>query len=222
MTKPTLLLTAVSAFLTSEEGLAAGTLARALRSYGGLSLSIIVAVPKGREKTVTKSLEAHSHPGADFLVVGVSERSKGSLASAMAALSASKCDDGELIIAAGDTEFLNSEPIAAIQRLFDGGTEMGTIVFQSKDPRFSYLNMSWSGRVNYVLEKKVVGKFATTGVFYFRSAKSFLEAAKWCFVNNATFEGNFYVSAALNYALYLGGNVAWCEIEESHFCKSFE
>jgi hypothetical protein len=221
MSNLTLVVTAVSDFLTSREGLESGTLARSLSSYRKLSASIIVAVPFDRESPVSESLELFA-PGMGILVLGVSPGAKGSLASAVSALALADLDDGELFIAAGDTEFLTPEPLALMERFSKEQVEMGTIVFRSEDPRFSYLNINSDGRVNYVLEKKVVGEFATTGVFYFRSARSFLAAAEWCFVNNASFENNFYVSAALNYSLYLGGSLTWHEIPNSQFHKEFD
>jgi hypothetical protein len=221
MSNLTLLITAVSDFLTSAEGLESGTLARSLSSYRNLSASIIVAVPFDRGNLVSESLELFA-PGMDTLVLGVPSDTKGSLASAVSALALADLDKGELFIAAGDTEFLTPEPLAIMERFSKERVEMGTIVFRSEDPRFSYLNVNADGRANYVLEKKVVGEFATTGVFYFRSIKSFLAAAEWCFVNNASFENNFYVSAALNYSLYLGGSLTWQEISDSQFHKEFD
>jgi hypothetical protein len=98
---------------------------------------------------------------------------------------------------------------------------MGTVVFQSQDPRFSFLNLSEDGQINYVAEKRVVGKFATTGVFYFATTEIFLKAAEWCFVNKAVIGGNFYVSSTLNYALFQGESVDWLEIEKDQFKKHF-
>jgi len=221
MNEPTLVVTAVSDFLTSREGLNSGILARSLASYRDLSAVIIVAVPMGRESFVRQSVESYA-PGMEVQILGVSKDTKGSLASAVSALALADLSDGELLIAAGDTEFLAAEPLALMERFSHDQVEMGTIVFRSEDPRFSYLNINSDGRVNYVLEKKVVGEFATTGVFYFRSARSFLAAAEWCFVNNASLHGNFYVSAALNYSMYLGGSVTWHEVSHSQFRKQFE
>tara|TARA_B110000503_G_scaffold103160_1_gene154061 strand:- start:13112 stop:13819 length:708 start_codon:yes stop_codon:yes gene_type:complete len=221
MNKVTLVITAVSDFLTSRDGLKSGTLARCVSSFNALNASIIIAVPTGREASVSESLEAYS-PGIDVAVLGVPEDTKGALASAVSALAIANLDEGELLIAAGDTEFLSPDPLVLMDRFSKDQVEMGTIVFRSEDPRFSYLNINSDGRVNYVLEKRVVGEFATTGVFYFRGIKNFLDAAEWCFVNNSSFQGNFYVSAALNYSLYLGGHVTWYEIAKSQFQKELD
>jgi hypothetical protein len=221
MSNPTLLVTAVSDFLTSTEGLESGTLARCLESYSKLSASILLAVPFDRLNHVSESIQLLA-PGKGIRVLGVQRGTKGSLASAVSALALANLEEGELYIAAGDTEFLSSEPLALLHKFSKEQVELGTIVFRSEDSRFSYLNLNEDGSANYVLEKKVVGEFATTGVFYFRSIKSFLEAAEWCFVNNASFENNFYVSAALNYSLYLGGSLTWYEIPHSQFHKEFD
>jgi hypothetical protein len=221
MSNSTLVVTAVSDFLTSTAGLQSGTLARCLESYRKLSASILLAVPFDRMSHVSDSIELLA-PGMCIRVLGVHRDTKGSLASAVSALALTDLEDGELYIAAGDTEFLSPEPLALLHRFSKEQVELGTIVFRSEDSRFSYLNLNEDGSANYVLEKKVVGEFATTGVFYFRSMKSFLSAAEWCFVNNASFENNFYVSAALNYSLYLGGSLTWHEIPPSQFHKKFD
>ena len=71
--------------------------------------------------------------------------------------------------------------------------------------------------MRHVAEKRVIGPLATTGVFYFRTAELFLNAAKWCLVNNAKDRGVYYVSTALNAIIMEGLSVKYIEIPRHEY-----
>jgi len=220
LNKKTLVITAVSQHLTSQTGLSRGALQRSVNSFSGFGAEILVVVPDVSRDAVVEHFKAHC-PNATPAVVGVPLKSKGALVSATLGWAQAGREDGELWIAAGDTEFLSPTTIETMNELSDSGAEMGTVAFKSQDPRFSYLNLSRENKVLHVVEKRVVGNLATTGVFYFRSARDFLKAAEWCFVNNAQLGGSYYVSAALNFSVFMGGSVQWREIRPGDFKKHF-
>ena len=221
MNKKTLVITAASQYLTSQTGLSRGVLQRSVNSFNGFDAEILVVVPEPNKGAVIEHFEAHC-PGASPTVVGVPLTSKGALVSATLGWAQADREDGELWIAAGDTEFLTPSAIEIMNELSNSDAEMGTVAFESQDSRFSYLNLSRENKVLNVVEKRVVGSLATTGVFYFRSAKDFLKAAEWCFVNNAQLGGSYYVSAALNYSVFMGGKVEWRAIRPGDFKKHFD
>ena len=55
------------------------------------------------------------------------------------------------------------------------------------------------------------------GVFYFRRAKFFLDAATWVLLQNATVRENFFVSTSLNYLISQGMSVGYSEIDRNRY-----
>jgi len=142
---------------------------------------------------------------------------EGALASAV--LAAEALDLSEpLVIAAGDSEVRGGLE-TQVATFLASGAEASTVVFRSNEPRWSYLAVAADGTVSHVAEKRVVGPYATTGVFMFRSVESFLQAATWCFTVNARVNGRFYVSTTLNHLIYRGLQVQFDEIPRSAYAS---
>ncbi len=145
----------------------------------------------------------------------VPAEAEGALASAV--LVAGTLDLSEpLIIAAGDSEVRGGIE-AVLATFLASEAEASTVVFRSTEPRWSYLSVTDDGTVSHVAEKKVVGPYATTGVFMYRSVELFLQAAAWCFTVNARVDGRFYVSTTLNHLIYRGLPVRFDEIPRSAY-----
>ena len=113
-----------------------------------------------------------AYPEASF--VETSSSVQGALATAVLATEGIDLDQ-PLVIAAGDSivEGGVEEYVSALQAK---AVDAGTIVFESTNPRWSYVTVGESGNVLEVVEKQVSGPFATIGCFYFKSAKLFLQA----------------------------------------------
>lgn len=152
-------------------------------------------------------------PGLEY--VRVPSSSKGALASAVLSLDQWEFER-PLVIASGDSAIDDGikEFLEEFQRR---GLDAATIGFRSENPRWSFLDVGIDGAVHQVAEKQVIGSIATTGVFYFRSIELFLEAATWCFVNNANVSGNYYVSHTLNYLISSGMTVGYSEVPRSRY-----
>ena len=125
-------------------------------------------------------------------------------------------DDAPLVVAAGDSEIIGGvHPF--LDDFLVSDAEAATVVFPSQNPRWSYISPGPDGRVRQVAEKRVIGPLATTGVFFFRHAKTFRSAAEWCLINNARDNGLFYVSTTLNYLIKEGLSVGYSEIDRSEY-----
>lgn len=151
----------------------------------------------------------------EIKVVRVPCGTQGALASALFSLAGSE-GGGPLVVAAGDSAI--SGGIARyVEGFMKRDLEAATVAFPSTNPRWSYLSVDENSNVIEVAEKKVIGPWATTGAFYFKSSETFLEAAQWCLVNNAHFNGRFYVSATLNYLVSVGRPVGFEVIQRDHY-----
>lgn len=140
---------------------------------------------------------------------------RGALASALIGLEEASWND-PLVVAAGDSR-IDGGIRGFIEVFNDAGFDAATIAFPSTNARWSYLAVDQGGAVRQVAEKKAIGPYATTGVFFFRQASLFLEAATWCLVNNASHNGVFYVSTTLNYLIANGMNVGYEKIDRCRY-----
>ncbi len=145
--------------------------------------------------------------------VRVPAGAKGALVSALFAIEDFD-PDLPLVIAAGDSE-VRGGISSHIGELINQGADAGTIAFRSSQPRYSYLAVNAAQDIIQVSEKHIIGPWATTGVFYFRSTRLFYEAAKWCLTNNAHLRGVFYVSSALNYVVSIAGRVRFMPVDSA-------
>ena len=85
----------------------------------------------------------------------------------------------------------------------------GIWTFNSLHPRWSYVVPNKAGGVEQCFEKDVMSNIAIAGLYYFRKAHFFIEAAEDVILNDAQVDGNFYVSATLNQIILSGGTVKY-------------
>ena len=149
------------------------------------------------------------------VVVRINPGAQGALVTALLALEGVP-EDEPLVIAAGDSE-IRGGIREQIETFMSMSVDAGTIVFPSSGSRWSYILPGRGRTVRQVAEKRVIGPFATTGVFFFRTAGDFRESAEWCLVNNARDRGIFYVSTALNFLIERGKHVIYEEVEPNSY-----
>lgn len=80
-------------------------------------------------------------------------------------------------------------------------------VFSSTHPKWSYVKLEGQ-RVVQVAEKRVISKWATAGVYYWKSAQRFLDCAKAMMEDTSKqVNGEWYVCPVFNELVAQGGNV---------------
>ncbi len=189
-------------------------LARAFASYRSLDQERTrVVISTGESKThQTASALEEFIPGPCFVLVN--ENLQGALVSALVASDGLDLSS-PLVVAGGDSEIIGG--ISGIIREFvEAEYSAGVIVFESSDPRWSYIRNGSDGSVIQVSEKEVVGGLATTGTFFFDSVSTF-PCAQWCLVNNVQTNGNYFVSSALNFVISQGGKVGYRQISTNDY-----
>lgn len=189
-------------------------IARAIDSYASNIPRSVVAIHAGEDDQFdVGSAVSAQFPG--IAVCRVPTGARGALASALLAM-ADVDPDAPLVVAAGDS-MIEGGAGPVIDRFVADGVHAATIAFPSANPRWSYLAVNDAGIVRQVAEKQAIGPLATTGVFYFATARAFTEAATWCLVNNASLNGIFYVSTTLNYLVSRGRTVAYATIARDQY-----
>jgi dTDP-glucose pyrophosphorylase len=200
-----LLITAAGSGPVVSDQIRLDTLKRAIQYYEPMGCEVIVAL--GKTPFGAYALNELNLKSNRISYVTVPSKVRGALATADFAIAFMGVKRGSLHIAAGDTLFHDDSALSAMASLASSDVDAGTLVFDSDDQRHSFVTLDESGSVRFVAEKKKVSRLATSGNFYFADTEDFASASKWCFVNNANQQGNFFVSTALNYYIYQGKKV---------------
>ena len=189
-------------------------IARALESYVYSPESLTVVLSKSENANYRVATEIHSaYPQAR--IIEVPDDARGALVSALFGIGELNPEE-PLLIVSGDSEVMGG--ISQFISLWvDSGVAGGTVTFPATDPRYSFVKKDLQGNVAQVVEKVAVSNNATTGVFYFSSVETFKHAATWCLVNNASLNGLFYNSTAVNYLIEQGSQIAIAEIPKEQY-----
>ena len=125
-------------------------------------------------------------------------------------------NDDELIINNGDqiTE-INLQGVTNIfrEKNFDGGI----ITFKSVHPRWSYVRTDENNHVMETSEKDPISNHATTGFYYFKYGKYFVEGAKNMIRKNAAVNEKYYVCPAYNEMVLKQKIIGFHEIENEKY-----
>ena len=115
-------------------------------------------------------------------------------------------DPSEPMIIANYDQIIDADMAGLIRRLEMEKADAGVVTFESVHPRWSYVALE-DGIVTRASEKEVISKNAIAGIYYYRTAATFFEAAQKALRHGAASHGRYYVSASLNEVILDGGRV---------------
>ena len=129
-------------------------------------------------------------------IVMLRQFTQGSLCSCLMALGHIKTDE-ELLIVNGDQVIEHSlDKILAYFR--EKNADGGLVTFDSIHPKWSYVKCEFADIVIETSEKKPISRNASTGIYYFKRAGDFIDAAKNVIRKDANINGYFYVTSTYN------------------------
>lgn len=161
-------------------------------------------------------------------IVPISGKSKGSVCSCLMAIDYLSLED-ELIISSAD-HYINDNLQQIVTDFRCMGADAGVLTFESVHPKWSFVKINSVGMVIQAAEKNAISRTAVAGLYYFRKARYFIEAAKDLIRKDSDIQGNFYLSSCLN-ELVLQGKIIKCRplndsiyhnFYDAHAVKSFE
>ena len=121
-----------------------------------------------------------------------------------------------LIITNGDI-IMDCDLVAAVQNFQSRGLDGGTITFSDIHPRWSFVKLDEAGLVVEAAEKRPISHHATTGFYYFRRGKDFLDAAFRLLLKDAHVDGAFYICPVFNEMILDQKKIGIQPIERSHY-----
>ncbi len=140
-------------------------------------------------------------------IVKPDQKTAGAIASAL--LPYDRIDDSSAIALVPTNSLVAHDSLLEfMQAMLSSENDAGVLLVESQNPNFSYVRM-FEGKIIEFVEKRVVGNFATTGVFFFRNRDVLLNCARWALVNNQTTNNQYYVAPSLNYLLTSGRTIGY-------------
>lgn len=121
-----------------------------------------------------------------------------------------------LIITNGDI-VMDCDLSAAVAHFRALGLDGGTITFDDIHPRWSFVKLNEEGHVVEAAEKRPISHNATTGFYYFRQGKDFLQAAFRLLLKDAHVEGSFYICPVFNEMILDQKKIGTWQIERSKY-----
>jgi dTDP-glucose pyrophosphorylase len=106
-----------------------------------------------------------------------------------------------------------------VSKMLKNKAQAGTVVFPSSNPEFSYVRTFGEDQILEIAEKRIIGQWATTGLFYFSSLNAMISASLWALESNLQSNGTFYISNALNYFVLKGLSIEFMRVDESHYTR---
>ena len=143
--------------------------------------------------------------GSDADIVEKPGNTSGALCSCLLAVDTLDLDQ-PLIIANSD-QIIERDLSLSVATFKINQAEAGVITFDSVHPRWSYILDDGAGNVVQTFEKRVTSRHAVAGFYYFKTARTFIEAAKQVILNDVQIDGMFFISSSLNEIILGGGNV---------------
>ncbi|MGN6371280.1 MAG: glycosyltransferase family 2 protein [Phycisphaerae bacterium] len=115
-------------------------------------------------------------------------------------------DNGEeLLIHNADTAFDIAQDWVAAAR--DAQVDGALLVFDSQEKRWSFSREGADGWVVEVREKVVISNHASTGTYYFRCGRQYVELADRMIARQSVEKGEYYVGPLYNDLIAAGGRV---------------
>ena len=149
--------------------------------------------------------------GQGTCVVERMGNTSGALCSCLLAIDA--LDPEAPLLISNSDQITTADLGAHIARFQKAHADAGVVTFDSIHPRWSYVVEADDNRVVQTFEKKVVSRNAIAGLYYFRKAGQFLDAAQKTILNDMCVDGAFFISSAINQTILDGGDVMYSTID---------
>ncbi len=128
-------------------------------------------------------------------------------AACTALLAADELDDNLPLLLANSDQYVTADLEAFLQFCRDTECDGTILTFPANDNKWSYAETNESGRVVRVAEKQRISPHATVGIYYFKRAGDFLQAAKKMISLDVRTNGEFYACPVYNQLIADGKDV---------------
>lgn len=157
--------------------------------------------------------------GDSAIIIKVQGDTKGALCSALLAINHIENSD-QLLIANSDQIFTKNLP-AYFESVKNIDGDAACMTFSSIHPRWSYVKIDENRVIIQASEKNPISKHAVAGMYYFKRGEDFVKAAKSSIVKDASTDGKFFISSAINELILMGKRAISVEIKNSDYVSFY-
>ena len=151
----------------------------------------------------------------DVKVIIAEGETKGSICTCLLAID--RINDEESLIVVGADQVLNIDLNEVVNNFILNDYDAGTIIFEDIHPKWSYVKLDKEGFVIQAAEKRPISKNATTGFYYYKKAKDFLDSATEMIKKGASVNGAYYVAPVLNEMVLKKKKIGVYKVDKSNY-----
>lgn len=133
-------------------------------------------------------------PGCEVIVSDGA--TKGSACSCLLAIDL--IEEDEPLIIAGGNQLMLENPQKVVADFQANNYDGGVVVFDDIHPRWSFVKLDAEGMVIEAAEKRPISRNATTGFYYFKYGRYFVQSAQKMIQKGASVNGQYYVCPCYN------------------------
>ncbi|OBT15799.1 hypothetical protein A9266_21025 [Vibrio tasmaniensis] len=145
----------------------------------------------------------------------INGNTKGAVCSALLAIE--NLDLDEPLIISSFEQVLDFELTPYINEFINGGCDAGVLTFDAIHPKWSYVKVNDEGVVTQAAEKNPISKSAIAGLYFYKSTRLFLDAAKNMIRKDVKTNDLFYISPTLNEIILSEGVVSAIPIDKKNY-----
>ncbi len=158
--------------------------------------------------------------GPDGVIIRLGKRTAGAVCTALLAIDCIDNDD-ELLISNCDHVVLDD--LDRIHRRFvERDVDGGVVCFDSVHPQWSFVRVDDGGSIVEAAEKRPISRNAVAGLYYFKRGADFVRHAMQAVKKDASVNGSYFVSAALNEMILSGRRLEVARIPNASYHNFYE
>jgi len=151
----------------------------------------------------------------EAIILNISKETNGAACTAL--LACEHIDNDEELLILNGNELLNEDYLAIISHFTKLKCTAGVVTFSSIHPRYSYVRLDDLGFVIQVAEKNPISRNAIVGFYWFAKGRFFVKAAMEMIRKDASVNGVFYISPALNELVLDGAHIGVYNVENDKY-----
>ena len=148
------------------------------------------------------------------VVIGIDGYTEGQLSTAL--IAKEYIGDDEELITANTDQFIDGDIDRFLADARSRDLDGSIMTMSGEDPKWSYAKIDSSGLVVEVAEKKVISKFATTGIYYFKKGQFFCKAGEKIIASDERVNGEFYICPCYNVMIAQGKRIGIYSLEDNN------
>jgi len=188
---------------------------RAVKSLTGLNYNkIVVAIPKKESETFRLN-NIIPLLGKNFEICTINGDTQGAVCSALLAIE--HLDPEMPLVISSFEQILDLDLTPFITDFEKNDVDAGVLTFESIHPKWSYVKVNENQLVTQAAEKNPISKNAIAGLYYYKNAELFVEAAKSMIRKDVKTNNLFFISSTLNEIILKKGKVKSLPIDKNKY-----